>query len=244
MPSKQQHRGRHPEDAALFSDRWLPRLRAGVADLSYLYSRGYAERAALKLVGDHYQFDLRQRSALQRAGCADEARDRRNARRVEISALSGATLAIDGYNLLITIESALSGGVLIRGRDGCIRDLASLHGSYRKVEETVPALRRIGAALEALSPARVRWYFDAPVSNSGRLRSLLCEEAARNAWAWEVELLPNPDHLLKACGDIVVTSDSGILDYAQRWTNLAAHLVAAIEPPPFVLDFEDPATRA
>lgn len=237
MPSKQLHRGQHPEDAVLFGERHLPRLRAGVADLSHLYSRGYAEKAALKLVGDHYQLDLRQRTALQRAACGDAARSLRRAGCLDPAALRGAIMAIDGYNLLITIESALAGGILIRGRDGCIRDMASLHGSYRKVEETLPALHRIGETLAAWAPQQVHWYFDAPVSNSGRLRALLCETAVRHAWNWTVELVPNPDHVLKNSPHIVVTSDSGILDHAPRWVNLAAHLVQELSPPPRLLDF-------
>ena len=52
-------------------------------------------------------------------------------------------LWIDGYNVLTTIEAALAGAVIIAGRDGCYRDMASMHGSYRKVEETSPAIELI-----------------------------------------------------------------------------------------------------
>jgi hypothetical protein len=37
-------------------------------------------------------------------------------------ALRGARVVIDGYNLLITTKSMLSGGVLLWGRDGWILD--------------------------------------------------------------------------------------------------------------------------
>src|SRR6266404_1471952 len=45
-------------------------------------------------------------------------------------------LLIDGFNLILTLESALGGGVMLVGRDGCYRDMASVHGTYRRVEET------------------------------------------------------------------------------------------------------------
>ena len=66
-------------------------------------------------------------------------------------------LWIDGYNALTTIESALSGSVILRARDGCYRDMASMHGTYRKVQETVPAIVsdiRHGPALLAGSTDR------------------------------------------------------------------------------------------
>ena len=56
------------------------------------------------------------------------------------STLRGRPLRIDGFNLILTLESALGGGIVLGGRDGCYRDLASVHGTYRRVEETRPAL--------------------------------------------------------------------------------------------------------
>ena len=235
-PSKQHHRGPHPEDAELFRDRALPALREAVADLSWLYTHRYAEKSALKLVGDHYQFDVRQRKALQRAACSDQSLAQRRQHEISPRKLAGIPITVDGYNLLITIESALAGGVLIRGRDGCIRDMASMHGSYRKVTETLPAIRCIGETMKALGVAHVQWYFDAPVSNSGRLRALLHEEAEAHGWAWDIELLANPDKRLAATGTVVITADSWILDRAARWTNLAAHIIRTLDPPPRILD--------
>ena len=57
-----------------------------------------------------------------------------------LQALRGSVeLLIDGYNVLTTVESALAHGLLLIGRDGCMRDLASMHGSWRKVDETAIA---------------------------------------------------------------------------------------------------------
>ena len=61
MPDKRCHRGAHPEDARLFDESKWPVLRSAVADLSWLLTRGYAERSGLKVVGDHFQLESRQR---------------------------------------------------------------------------------------------------------------------------------------------------------------------------------------
>src|SRR5262249_51185115 len=140
MPDRRSHRGMHPEDARLFApDQW-PALRSAVAEFSWLLTRGYAEPSALKLVGDRHRLDARQRMPVMRSAGTDEAPARRAASRVDVPAVRGQGLDIDGYNVLTTIEAALSGGVILAARDGTYRDVASIHGSYRKVEETRPAI--------------------------------------------------------------------------------------------------------
>jgi len=222
VPQRQSHRGQHREDAALFAPKRVPTLREAVVDLSWLLTREYAEAAALKLVGDHYQLDKRQRLAVTRAACSDQSLEYRRAHEVPVEDLGGRNLVIDGYNLLITVECALSGAILIRGRDGCIRDIASVHGSYQCVEETSPAIHLIGQTLASLDIKSAHWYFDTPVSNSGRLRKLIEAQAAAADWNWTVTLEKNPDNILAESKDVVVTSDSWILDRAAAWTNLAA----------------------
>ena len=130
-------------------------------------------------------------------------------------------MAIDAFNLLITVEAAFSGGVLLEGRDGCWRDMASMHGSYRRVTETLPAIEHVGHRLAALQPSRCVWLVDAPVSNSGRLRDMLPLVAGDNGWDWTVELHADPDPVLIASSDIVCSADSMILDRCTRWFNLA-----------------------
>ena len=236
MPDKRSHRGKHPEDDKLFADAWVPVLREAVEDLSHLLSREYNAKSALKLVGDRHQLDVRQRRAVLGAACSDESLRRREDRLAPPEELTGRPLAVDGYNLLITTESALSDAVLLRGRDGCIRDLASLHGSYRKVEETLPAISLIGRRLEELRVGPVTWYFDAPVSNSGRLKGLVCEQAEEQGWDWQVELSKGTDHALVASGDVVATSDSWILDRVAAWANVAASVIARMDPSTRVID--------
>lgn len=230
MPDRRRHRGRHPDDDRLFADAALPALRSAVADFSLLLSRGYAEASALKLVGDRFALTARQRLAVMRCACPDAAVADRRARLLRPEQCAGRDLSIDGYNVLITVESALSGGLILRGRDGCCRDLASLHSTYRRVEETDPALALIGAVVARLAPRSVTWYLDAPVSNSGRLKVQLLEIFEARAWTWDVQVVPNPDRVLVSLGGVVATSDSWILDQGVTWVNLAAHVIGTELP--------------
>ena len=236
MPRQQGHRGKHPRDAELFAPKWIPRLREAVHDMSFLLTRKYAEDATLKLVGDHYQLTTRHRRAVLRASCSDQSLHRRRECEVPFGELRGEKLTIDGYNLLITAESILSDGVLLRGRDGCVRDMASVHGSYRKVAETEGAIRLIGETLEACGLEGVQWYFDKPVSNSGRLKAMMSEMAEEAGWDWDIRLINKVDDTVASSEGVAVSSDGWILDRAQRWCNVTEHLLAHARATERVID--------
>jgi hypothetical protein len=236
MPDRRTHRGPHPDDERLFAESELPRLREAMADYVMLMSRGYAQPSTLKLVGDRFELSQRQRVALMRAGCTEEQKGRRASARLPLKRLTGNEIAIDGYNVLITIESALSGGVLIRGIDGCIRDLASVHGTYRHVTETGPAMELVGSVLAGVMVTRALWLLDAPVSNSGRLRKSMQELATSRAWPWMVQLVTSPDAELRRTSDIVATTDSAILDACEQWVDLAGEIIVSRLPGVRVVD--------
>jgi hypothetical protein len=225
-PDNRKHRGAHPADEKLFASDNLSRLRMATSELSWLLNHGYAMKASLKLVGDQYQLTERQRLAVSRAACTDRQLERRAIRRLPIEKVEGENLLIDGFNLIITIEAALGGGVLLHCRDGCIRDLSSVHGSYRSVLETERAINLIGEALTVLRPASVLWLLDRPISNSGRLAQRIKDMANMKGWSWNIEVIFNPDAVLSSSNGIVVTSDSGILDEPVRWLDLNGYLIS------------------
>ena len=239
MPDQRRHRGPHPEDSQLFSSTQIPELRSAVGDLSWLLSRGYAATSSLKLVGDRYKLAARQRAAVARCACTDEQRCIRQEKCLPANSVSDRELWLDGYNVLTSIEAALSGGVLLRGRDQCIRDMASMHGSYRKVAETVPAIELIGNALVAWEVSHCRWLLDQPVSNSGRLRAMLVESAETQHWNWDVELVPDPDPILAEAKACIATADSEILNQTGSWVNLVGWIVESELPDAWLVDLSD-----
>ena len=239
-PDRRRHRGAHPEDARLFEAARLASLRVAVSELSWLLSRGYQTKSALKLVGDRHNLRERQRLAVSRAACPDESCERRRASRVDEREVAGVGLIVDGFNLVITLEAALSGGVLVLGRDGCVRDLSSVHGSYRAVEETERAILLAGEALAALKPASVLWLLDSPVSNSGRLAARVREVASARGWPWEVRVEFNPDREIVNSDRVAVTSDSNVLDGVTRWLNLGRLVVERHVPSPWLIDLNVP----
>jgi hypothetical protein len=236
VPDTRTHRGPHPDDARQFAAETVPSLRAAVDELSWLLTRGYSPRSAQKLVGDRHGLLARQRVAVARCSCGKDELQSRRRRMVEPAAVRAQPVWLDGYNVLTTIEAALAGGVVLAGRDGCWRDMASMHGSYRRVAETRPALDAIGRVLDRLGTGECVWWLDRPVSNSGRLRTIIQEVAAATERLWRVELVPDPDPLLMAADAIVATADSAILDGCRRWLNLARMIVEAKVPQAWLID--------
>ncbi|MEM8931014.1 MAG: DUF434 domain-containing protein [Acidobacteriota bacterium] len=242
MPDRRAHRGAHPKDRADFGDRRLTVLQRATDELSWLLSRGYPARRSLVLVGDRHALRARQRKAVGRAAVADELRSARAALRVGPAEVADRRVWVDGYNVLLTVEAALAGGVLLRCRDGALRDMAAMSQHYKRVEETHRALERIG---ELLVDARVRhvcWLFDRPISNSGRLRRTMLDLAEDRGWPWTVDLVANPDADLRRviAPDLVATADSGILDRivdpGVRWLDLAREVVEARVEAPWIVD--------
>jgi hypothetical protein len=221
MPNSQRHRGAHPDDARLFSPEQCNKLRTAVEEAAWLLGRGYAPNSVVDVVGRRHELEARQRLALTRAMCSRAQVASRGAHLLSSEALAGQKLLIDGFNLLITLEVAASGGVLLACPDGTLRDIAGMRGSYHPVEETDTALTVLARTLSRLSLAGVQFYLDAPVSNSGRLRERIMTHAPEFGAPVEVELVRDPDQTLAGLRN-VVSADSVVIDAAETWVNLAA----------------------
>jgi hypothetical protein len=207
-----------------------------VDDLCWLLGKGYAPDSSLKLVGDRYALVCRQRVAVARCSCGIAVIERRRRREVAGAALSNRSLWLDGYNVLTTIEAALGGGVILAARDGTYRDMASMHGSYRKVAETLLALKILGNLLDSLEVSECVWLFDRPVSNSGRLKKIMESLAVENRWPWQIDLVASPDAALSESQETIATADSVILDRCQTWFNLCREAISRYAPQAWMFD--------
>jgi hypothetical protein len=240
VPDSRSHKGLDPEDEHLFSNGMSNVLRQATSDLCWLLNRGYAIRSATELVGNRFSLAARQRLAVARCACSEQAAAVRARGQVREEHLRQWELWIDGFNVLTGLEVALSGGIILVGRDLCCRDVAGIHRQYRKVEETIPALRLIGEWGARRGVGKCRWWLDKPVSNSGRLRSIVLEVAAQEGWDWEADLVYSPDAVLSKTDQIVATSDSVILDRCQRWINLLRLIIAEQVPQARLVDLSVP----
>ena len=223
--AKLRNRGKQSNDDQYFAPTWHPTFRDAADDLGHLLGRGYAPHSALQLVGNRYRLNKRQRNAIFRISASPQSIAQRRAREWSSAQVAGQAIDIDGFNLLILLESALSGAYLFRGRDGTFRDISSVHGSYKRVQKTEAAILLLGRLLSEWGVGPVHWYLDQPISNSGRLKSRLRELSEEANWDWRVDLVYSPDKVLAESENLAVSTDAWILDRAARWWNLGALII-------------------
>lgn len=220
------NRGKNTGDDILFSpQKHINKLKLAVHDMKYLLSRNYAEKASSELVGNHYRLKARQIQALRGASASeDQIRNRKN-KEVQISDVKDKTIYLDGFNVLILLESLLSEAYIFEGIDGCYRDLSGVHGTYKRVNQTQKAIELIAAFFQKSQVEKLIWVFDQPVSNSGRIKEMILNFAKEKNINWNVELEFNPDKFLVEHAEIAVSSDAWILDHCKNWFNLISYLI-------------------
>ncbi len=186
-----------------------------------LREKGYPEHATLKLVGDRHRLSRTQRNCLFRGVIPAQAALRRRHKLVPAREVAGGVLALDWYNVLITVESYLRGETLFLSDDGVVRDASATHGSYRTSALTVRAMEEIMAMIERLAPSRVEAYLDQPIAFSARMADDLRGRMTALRAEAAVALAQSADFPLKASGGIVASSDSAVLDGCGRAIDLA-----------------------
>lgn len=228
-PETRRNRGKDLEDDVLFSpESEQEKLLMALDDMHYLLSKDYPPRATLALVGNRYRLRQRQILALQGMSCSAQDVILRHEKEISATNLQSTTVYLDGFNVLIVMETLLSGGYVFKGLDGCYRDISSVHGSYKRVRQTENVLITIGNALQTLGVKEVIWIFDAPISNSGRLKTLCYAIATQHGFEWNIYLDNAPDKYLIAEKRLIASSDAWVLNHCHWWFNLLGHVVDEI----------------
>jgi len=216
-------RGYVPTDKKEFNEESLVILRKAQEELLFLLERGYPIKSASTFVGNHYLLSERQRLAVVRATATKSMIELRRNKQLTNEIL-GEKVSIDALNMIITLEVALSGSTLLRCMDGTIRDLAGLRGTYRLIDQTDVAIQLIGEKLADMNIKEVTFYLDAPVSNTGRLKSKIFDMLNGSSYHVTVELVNNVDVILEKL-DNVITSDSIVLNKCESWINLVVEIL-------------------
>lgn len=225
----------------------LERWRQAAADLRYLLDRGYPREASLNLVGNRYHLTQPVRQLLHRGVLAAAVAQARREKRFLLASQRGQPLAIDGHNVLITLECALRGWPLVAADDGWLRDIGQLSRRYRPSATTTQALELMGSHLHAAGLKEALVFYDAPMSGSGELAAATRSRLAAFRVPGGAKAVPVPEVELLATGFPVATSDGALIDAAAAAVDLAGEIIAflpkawiinlagaggAVEPPP------------
>ena len=172
---------------------------------------------AIDFIGNHYLLNKNERNFLNRTVFSQTKSISRKVKVIPICKIKGNTLLIDGYNILITIESICSDeDSLIISDDGVMRDVNAVFGKYKFKEITENALNSILSLIRVYQPKDVKVFYDKPVSYSGKLAKLTERMMENHGIRGNAETAVNVDYqlikLYHKTGGVVATSDGIIMD--------------------------------
>jgi len=200
-------------------------LQEASEDFRYLLNRSYPRKAALELVGNRYQLTADQRHLLHRGVFSDMDSEVRRKKKISPNQTRGYDLAIDGHNVLITIEAGLSGRPLVLGDDGFIRDISGLSGNFQKTARTAEALQLILGLLKRVKPRKTLFLFDSPISRSGELAQEVRSCLRREKLPGDAMAVRVPEEILVGFPGTVATSDTAIIDQSKQVVDLAGYII-------------------
>lgn len=211
-----------------------PDLWEAADDFRFLLNRGYPRDASLTLVGNRYNLDSDHRHLLRRGVFASSVVEKRKSKKVFLEEIRGKAMAIDGYNCLITLESALKTKAILLADDAFIRDISGVSGTYRESPKTTQALDLIIDLLIAAAPAEVLFLLDAPISASGKLAARIRGLMAEHGLSGDAQAVKVPEQKMVGYKGIVVTSDTALIDQSEQVFDLAGHLITQHLRIPFI----------
>jgi hypothetical protein len=194
-------------------------------DLRYLLSRGYNREGAARFVTDRHRVVLDERYILIRAVYDEAEAESRRKKLIKIDEIEGETISIDGYNLLITVESMLDNKLLIQCDDHITRDISGVFGKHKITAATIHALRMILKKLKEHHPKEVHFAYDKQVSKSGELASKTRTMMAEFELEGTATTTQKTDIATLRSGEVIVSSDSVVVQKAKRILDLAGELV-------------------
>ena len=210
-----------------------PTLKEAKKDFQYLLGRGFPRTGALEYVGNHYLLDEIQRNYLNRTVFSREKIKTRKSKLILLSDVKGKDVLLDGYNVLITVETMFQGAddLIVNCDDGVTRDVKAVFGKYKENETTASALNSIISLLKLFKPKSVLFFYDSPVSLSGELARTTKEILDSCEVPGDAQTSKNVDktliNLSKEMGAVVATSDGVIIDKVDSVVDIPGYVSRA-----------------
>jgi len=204
-----------------------------ILDLVYLLERNYPKNSSITLVGNRYRLAADERMVLYRGVFKTSEAVQRRAKIIVPSSSVSGKLVIDGYNVLITLESYLLGKTVFRSMDGFVRDISGVYGNYRFTKTAKRSIALLADYVRKLflmideKYGELVVYLDAPVSKSGELAVYMRRYFKEQGILSKIEVLAGPDVRLIEEGQssVVATSDTVIADQVPLCADIPGHII-------------------
>jgi len=196
------------------------KIKNATLDLRYLLNQNYRKKVALNFVANHYLLDKNCRNYLARSVFSDSLSQSRKSKIVNLNEINDSILFLDGYNVIITVESILNKEKIILADDGFIRDNQAVFGKFKFTKKTISALSLIFDCISLHPPQYIEFYLDKQVSFSGKLAHEIEKMMENYDLNGSAVLSNNVDyHLVQECSEsicIAGTSDGIIIDKVEK----------------------------
>ncbi|MDD3248332.1 MAG: DUF434 domain-containing protein [Methanosarcina sp.] len=227
------------ESSAAFSGPDLKeKLLKPARDIRSILRWGYPKFATIRFVADHSQLSVEERHILTRVIMPPDKVVSRVRKKIACDSIRDRDLLLDGYNVLLSVDSLLKNEPMWFCDDGYIRDTRYYFSKARQAEDIEEALDSV---LEFLSEARsksVTFLLDAQISRSGELAGFIRRKLKEKGISGEARTSKTTDFDLKTEGGnpennlVVATSDGIVIDSVLQVLDIPACLMEkmGIEP--------------
>lgn len=197
-------------------------LKDPVHDLRFLLDRSYNKDSAIRVVADKYRLTKKEMNFLLRAVFSKKEADEHKKKLTK--SVKGKDIVVDGYNVLITVESFLKKKEIFLCDDGFVRDVSATFGKYRITRGTPKAVDMILEKIKKMNPGNVTFIFDAQVSFSGELCKMFRDKMSEMGIKGTAKTRKNADYAIANSKGIICTSDRAIIKKVERVLDLAGNV--------------------
>ncbi|TQD26334.1 DUF434 domain-containing protein [Methanolobus vulcani] len=223
MPDKQ-HIARNLKDK--------DKLRTEAAeDIRYLLERGYRRNSAIRFAGDHYRLDKNERYILARTVFSSETASSRRKKKLGFDDLIDRKLLVDGYNVLITLESLLDGEEVWIGDDAFLRDIKGVFKNHSNGDITFQAVEEMLVFIKNSDVESAEILLDTQMKNSGELAAFIRKRMEELSIKGDARTSKHVDFDLKNCplDEIVATADGVIIDAVKSVVDIPGCVAASLK---------------
>lgn len=202
----------------------LRRLEAPLLDIRYLLDRKYPKKSAITYVSNRYGLTKDERNILTRIACEKDISNDRKRKLVSIEFIRDKNLFIDGYNVLITVESLILGYPVFLCDDGILKDVRSLFRRYKIGFMTKEALSMIEMITSKYTPKEIVIIFDSQISRSGDLSKMARDIFDKDNCLVFTSKDTDKEIMENSRKGIIATSDGIIIDNVDNVLDIPVHI--------------------
>jgi hypothetical protein len=221
-------------DSCLKEKLLKEKLLKPARDIRSILRWGYPKFATIRFVADHFQLSLQERHILTRVIMPPDRIVSRVNKKVICKGIKDRDLLLDGYNVLLSVDSILKEEPMWFCDDGYLRDTRYYFSKAKQAEDIEEALNAVLKFLSEADPKSVIFLLDAQISKSGELAGFIRHKMKDYRISGEARTSKIADFELKKEGGnsekkiVLATSDGIVIDSVLEVLHIPACLMEKI----------------